>query len=85
MKTRLQVLVEPGIDARVRKAAQRRGLSKGAWVREAIEAALEQRAPEPDPLARLQALRAPAADIDQMLAEIGAGRSRMSSSTPTCR
>lgn len=75
MSTRLQVLVEPGLDARIRKAAQRRGLSKGAWVREAIEAALAQRAPEPDPLARLQALRAPAADIDQMLAEIEAGRS----------
>ena len=74
MSSRLQVLVEPGLDARIRKAAQRRGISKGAWVREAIEAALARRAEEPDPLARLQTLGAPAADIEQMLAEIKAGR-----------
>ncbi len=74
MSIRLQVLIDPGLDARVRKAAQRRGLSKGAWVREAIQNALAQRSPEPDPLARLQGLGAPSGDIEQMLAEIEAGR-----------
>ena len=71
---RLQVLVPPGLDARVRKAAQREGVSKGEWVRKALEAALSQEKRGPDPLARLSSLGAPTADIDQMLAEIEAGR-----------
>lgn len=71
---RLQVLIPPGLDARVRKAAQRRGVSKGQWVREALEAALAQSGRGPDALARLASLGAPTADIDQMLAEIEAGR-----------
>ena len=73
--TRLQVLVPPGLDARLRKAAQRQGLSKGEWVRRALEAALTSEKKGPDPLARLSSLGAPTADIDQMLAEIEAGRS----------
>jgi hypothetical protein len=72
---RLQVLVPPGLDARMRKAAQRRGVSKGEWVRMALEDALKRDVREPDALARLSALGAPTADIDQMLAEIEAGRS----------
>jgi hypothetical protein len=62
-------------DARVRKAAQRQGVSKGEWVRKAIEEAL----------AKTNAVRTrwrdsrlsapPTADIDRMLAEIEAGRS----------
>jgi hypothetical protein len=75
MSNRLQVLVPPGLDARLRKAAQRRGVSKGQWVREAIEQALAGEGRGPDPLARLSSLGAPTADIDQMLAEIEAGRS----------
>lgn len=71
---RLQVLVPPGLDARVRKAAHREGLSKGEWVRRAIEDALRREVRGPDALARLSALGAPTADIDQMLAEIEAGR-----------
>ena len=73
--SRLQVLVPPGLDARVRKAAQRQGLSKGEWVRRALEEALTRGQRGPDPLARLSSLEAPTADIDQMLAEIEAGRS----------
>lgn len=74
MSYRLQVLIPPGLDARIRKVAQRRRVSKGAWVREAIERALaDDRAPA-DPLARLAALGAPTADIEEMLAEIDAGR-----------
>ena len=74
MSIRLQILVPEGLDARVRKAAQRARLSKGAWVRSAIERAIaDDRLPH-DPLAKLSALGAPTADIDQMLAEIEAGR-----------
>lgn len=72
---RLQVLVTPALDARVRKAAQREGVSKGEWVRRALEEALSKDRRSPDPLARLASLEAPTADIDQMLAEIEAGRS----------
>lgn len=72
--TRLQVLVPPGLDARLRKAAQREGVSKGEWVRRALEEALAAGKRAPDPLARLSSLGAPTADIEQMLAEVEAGR-----------
>lgn len=62
------MLIPPGLDARIRKAAQRRGVSKGEWVRQALEAALAGAGRDPDPLERLSALGAPTADIDQMLA-----------------
>ena len=52
---------------------------KGAWVRLAIEAALERRESQADngvdPLLRLASLQAPTADIDGMISEIGSGRS----------
>lgn len=64
----------PGLEARVRKAAQRRGVSKGEWVRRALEDALKRDVRGPDALSRLSSLGAPTADIDQMLAEIEAGR-----------
>jgi hypothetical protein len=73
--SRLQVLVPPGLDARVRKAAQRQGVSKGEWVRRALEEALSSERRGPDPLTRLSSLEAPTADIGRMLAEIEAGRS----------
>ena len=40
MSNRLQVLVPPGLDRRLRKAAERARVSKGEWVRRAIERAL---------------------------------------------
>lgn len=73
MSIRLQILVPTALQRRVRKAAQRRRLSTGAWVREAIEQALKEHRPG-DPLDRLGSLGAPTGDIDQMLAEIDAGR-----------
>ena len=73
MSHRLQVLVSPELDARLRKAAQRLGVSKGEWVRAAVERALATGAE--DPLQRLAALDAPTGDIGDMLAEIEAGRS----------
>ena len=75
MSTRLQILVPDGLDARVRKAAQRSRLSKGAWVRRAIERALADDRVAVDPLTKLAGLGAPTGDIEQMLAEIEAGRS----------
>ena len=74
MSIRLQILVPEALDRRVRKAAQRRQLSTGAWVREAIERALTEDRPTSDPLDKLSGLGAPTADIEQMLAEIEAGR-----------
>lgn len=74
MSHRLQVLIPKGLDARVAKAAQRRRLSKGEWVRRAIERALAERDQVQDDLERLGALSAPTADLPDMLAEIEAGR-----------
>lgn len=79
MSHRLQVLISEKLDARIEKAARRSRTSKGAWVRQAIEGALERRTtgelPVHDPLARLASLNAPTADIDDMIAEIESGRS----------
>jgi hypothetical protein len=75
MSHRLQVLIPERLEARMRKAAQRNRISKGEWVRRAIERALADSGAISDPLASLAGLGAPTADIDQMLAEIEAGRS----------
>ena len=74
MSTRLRVVIPEALDRRIRKAALRRRLSTGAWVREALERALAKPAGAADPLSRLSELGAPTGDIDQMLAEIEAGR-----------
>jgi hypothetical protein len=78
MSNRLQVLIPPELDTQLRKAAQRSRVSKGEWVRRALTEALRRPAKgaaTADPLERLAAINAPTADIDQMLAEIEAGRS----------
>ena len=75
MSHRLQVLIPEELDARIRKAASRERISKGEWVRRAIEAVLRSGPGGSEPLARLAALEAPTGDIDQILAEIEAGRS----------
>ena len=74
MSHRLQILVPESLETRVRKAAQRARMSKGEWVRRAIEQALRDKAAPSDPVERLASLGGPTADIDQMLAEIEAGR-----------
>ena len=71
---RLQILISAGLDARIQKAAQRNRMSKGKWVRLAVERALAENRPPPDALERLGRLGAPTGDIDAMLAEIDAGR-----------
>jgi len=66
------VLIPKELEERLSKAAQRRRVSKGEWVRQAIEKALDR--PADDPLQQLARLGAPTGDIDQVLAEIEAGR-----------
>lgn len=73
MSHRLQVLVPEALERRIRKAAHRSRQSTGAWVRQAIERALQE-GQRGDPLERLEQLGAPTADVEQMLAEIEAGR-----------
>lgn len=78
MSHRLQVLIPEALDARIRKEAERRRVSKEEWVRRAIEASLRQALEgggvADDPLAALARLEAPTGDIEQMLSEIEAGR-----------
>ena len=75
MSYRLQVLISPSLDAQLRKAAQRSRVSKGAWVRRALEESLRRPSGElGDPVARMASLNGPTCDIEQMLAEIEAGR-----------
>jgi hypothetical protein len=74
---RLQVLIPPTLDARIRKASQRSRMSKGEWVRRAIEESLRRSSGSPagsDPLSRLASLGGPTGNIDRMLSEIEAGR-----------
>ena len=78
MSHRLQIIIPEDLDRRIEKAAQRKRQSKGAWVRHAIEIALERPATGPsrrsDPLVRLASLQAPTADIEEMISEIKSGR-----------
>ena len=77
MSYRLQVLISPELDAQLRKAAQRSRISKGEWVRRALQQSLRHSPSSgaiADPFDRLSTLNAPTADIEQMLAEIEAGR-----------
>lgn len=76
MSTRLQVIVSDELERRITKSAQRSRLSKSAYVRRVIERALAEEQSAGDALDRLSRLEGPTADIEQMLAEIEAGRSR---------
>jgi metal-responsive CopG/Arc/MetJ family transcriptional regulator len=68
MSHRLQVLIPEELDMQLRKAARRNRVSTSEWVRRALRQSV-------DPVARLASLNAPTADIEQMLSEIGCGRS----------
>ena len=74
MSHRLQVLISKELNTRITRAAQRKRMSKGEWVRRALEENLRRGGDRSDPLERLRALNGPTADIEQMLAEIEAGR-----------
>jgi hypothetical protein len=77
MSHRLHVLIPEELDMQLRKAAQRNCVSKGEWVRRALRQSIvpAKRGETSDPVARLASLSAPTADIEQMLSEIGSGRS----------
>jgi len=77
MSRRLQVLVPDELDGRLKKASGRSRVSKGEWVRAAIEEKLSRDAGSapPNPLAALADLEGPTGDIEEMLSEIEAGRS----------
>ncbi|MBK6763854.1 MAG: ribbon-helix-helix protein, CopG family [Micrococcales bacterium] len=72
MSHRLQVLIPEELDLALAQAAARERVSKGEFVRSAIEAALAQRIADADPVATLAGINAPTADIEQMVAEIDA-------------
>jgi metal-responsive CopG/Arc/MetJ family transcriptional regulator len=74
MSHRLQVLIPESLNKKLAKAAQRNRVSKGEWVRRAIEQFVSPPKAESDPLTRLAALRTPTSDIEQMLSEIDKGR-----------
>lgn len=73
MSYRLQVLIPEELHSLVRKAAQRSGVSKGEWVRRAIDDALHRHSDESgasgDLVARLASLNAPTSDIETMVSE----------------
>lgn len=74
---RLQLLIPEAMEIRLRRAAERDRVSRGAWVRQAIDERLERvvgPVPE-DPLAELRRLNGPTSDIAVMIGEIEAGRS----------
>ncbi len=74
---RMQLLIPEAMETRLRRAAEGDRVSRGAWVRRAIEERLEREAgPVPeDPLAELRTLNGPTSDICAMISEIEAGRS----------
>lgn len=74
MSHRLQVLIPEEMERRLEKASQRRRVSKAAFVREAIKISLNRQSPPRDAVAPLSAMNLPTGDIEQMLAEIDAGR-----------
>ena len=61
---------------RLREAAVRSSVDPAVWVREAIEERLERevRGSSEEALEAMSKLGAPTADIDDMIAEIAAGR-----------
>ena len=74
---RMQLLIPEAMEIRLRRAAERDRVSRGAWVRQAIQERLERvvgPVPE-DPLAELRRLNGPTSDIAVMIGEIETGRS----------
>lgn len=70
------MLIPADLDAVLRKAAKRARVSKGEWVRRAIELALRQEGKRSlgGSVDRLAMIDAPTADIGEMLQEIEKGR-----------
>jgi hypothetical protein len=76
MSYRLQVLIPIELDAQLQKAAKRNRISKGEWVRRALEQSLRPNKARSGSTVvdQLAALNAPTGSIQQMLAEVEAGR-----------
>lgn len=80
MSKRLQVLLDNAELAEIQRAARRERMSTAEWVRQALRSA-RRAVPSGDAKRKLDAVRVaarhnfPAADIDQMLAEIERGYS----------
>jgi hypothetical protein len=78
MSTRLQVVMDDAELREIQRAARRSRVTVAEWVRQALRAARREQ-PSADAARKFQAIQAaashdfPAADIDQMLAEIAAG------------
>ena len=78
MTTRMQVLMEDGEFAEIRRVAKRHRMTVAEWVRQALRAARRDE-PASDPRKKLSAVREaargdyPTADIDRMLSEIEGG------------
>ena len=76
MSHRLQVLIPEELEISLKKASQRSGVSKGEFVRRAIEDALTRTAADADdadPLERLEILGAPTSSIEDMLSDTYSG------------
>jgi hypothetical protein len=73
---RLQVSVSESLYGRIQEAAGRSTVPVAVWVREAVEERLDRefRGSSEEALEAMCKLDAPTADIDDMLAEIAAGR-----------
>jgi hypothetical protein len=74
MSPTLKVRISKNLDTAIGKAARRSKITKGEWVRATLEHSLTEGDVAGDPLKRLEALKGPTADIEQMLDEIEANR-----------
>lgn len=73
---RFRISMSKSLYHRLREAAIRSSVDPAVWVREAIEERLERevRGSSEEALEAMSKLGAPTADIDDMIAEIAAGR-----------
>ena len=74
MSPTLKVRISEGLDAAIGRAARRRKTSKPDWVRATLEHALSEESVVGDPLGRLDTLKGPTDDLEQILDEIETGR-----------
>lgn len=74
MSIRLQILVPEALEVRIQKAAQRKRMSKGAWVRSVLEKELVRETTHGDPLTRLGKLNAPTGSMATILKDVARGR-----------
>jgi hypothetical protein len=73
MSHHLRVPISAELDSQISAAAERGQISKVEWVLRALKESIHRHGLL-NPVARLAKLNTPTADIDQMLAEIAAGR-----------